>query len=97
MCTCLIIHYSTILACICNSQGSTKTDDSMCDNKCCNEDGSCKCIVGYSGNDCNACDIGYYVSATFFDENTCSGKYVVIENSKSIPKIIMFLPFMILF
>ena len=62
------------LACICNSQGSTKSDDSACDNKCCNDDGTCKCITGYSGNDCNTCDTGYYISATSSSENTCTGK-----------------------
>ena len=61
------------LACICNSIGSTKSDDTACDNKCCNDDGSCKCSEGYSGDDCNICDSGYYVSDTVNGENTCTG------------------------
>ena len=60
-------------ACICNSQGSTKADDSTCDNKCCDDDGSCTCIPGYSTIDCNTCDIGYYVSDTVSNENSCTG------------------------
>ena len=65
--------YNSILGCICNMLGSTTADDSDCVNKCCNEDGSCKCITGYSGNDCNDCDVGYYHSSTVNGENTCSG------------------------
>ena len=64
----------TLLACICNSIGSTKSDDTACDNKCCNDDGSCKCSEGYSGNDCNICDSNHYVSATDNGENTCTGE-----------------------
>ena len=62
-------------ACSCNSQGSTKSDDSACDNKCCDDDGSCKCTTGYTGNDCNTCDTAYYVSNIVNGENTCSGKW----------------------
>ena len=61
------------LACVCNSLGSTKADDSACDNKCCDDDGSCTCTPGYSTNDCNTCDIGYYVSDTVSNENSCTG------------------------
>ena len=68
----MYIHF-LLLACICNSLGSTKADDSACDNKCCNDDGSCTCTPGYSTIDCNTCDIGYYVSDTAFDENSCTG------------------------
>ena len=71
-------YYHTPLACICNSFGSTKADDSTCDDKCCDDDGSCTCTTGYSTIDCNTCDIGYYVSATVYDENTCSGNYQMI-------------------
>ena len=71
-----IISYSILfsLACTCNSQGSTKHDDSACENKCCNLDGSCKCKAGYSGNDCNTCEVGYYVSATVNGDNSCTGE-----------------------
>ena len=51
-----------------------KSDNSACDNKCCDDDGSCNCAAGYSGNDCNSCDTGYYVSDTVSNENTCTGK-----------------------
>ena len=64
---------NTILECICNSLGSIKSDNSACDNKCCDDDGSCNCAAGYSGNDCNSCDTGYYVSDTVSNENTCTG------------------------
>ena len=68
-----MIHWNNFfLACTCNSLGSVKDDDSSCDNKCCNADGTCKCETGYSGFDCNTCASGYYVSATTDDENTCT-------------------------
>ena len=70
------------LVCICNSEGSTKNDDSACDNKCCNDDGTCKCNIGYSGNDCNTCDTGYYVSDTVQSENTCNRKEQNINPDK---------------
>ena len=68
-----IISNFSPLACTCNSIGSTKSDDTACDNKCCDNDGSCKCSEGYSGDDCNICDTNYYVSATDNEENTCTG------------------------
>ena len=76
----LVTKYNSILIemaleCTCNRLGSTKSDDSACDNKCCNDDGTCKCTIGYSGNDCNSCDIGYYVSDTVNNENNCTGMY----------------------
>ena len=60
--------------CICNSIGSTKDDGSLCNHKCCNDDGSCTCIMGYVGDDCNTCDSEYYVSFNFNGENTCEGE-----------------------
>ena len=65
--------YNSILGCKCNMLGSTTADDSDCVNKCCNEGGSCTCIMGYSGKDCNECDVGYYRFSTFNGENTCTG------------------------
>ena len=67
------------LACSCNSKGSTKSDDGVCIAKCCNNDGSCKCITGYSGTDCNICDIGFYVSATTSGEKTCKGDQLIMN------------------
>ena len=67
------LHLFFPIACICNSLGSTKADDSTCDDKCCDNDGTCKCTVGYSAIDCNTCDVGYYVSATVSNENSCTG------------------------
>ena len=71
-------YYHTPLACICNSFGSTKADDSTCDDKCCDDDGYCKCIDGYIGNDCETCDTGYYVEGVINGENWCSGKWIAI-------------------
>ena len=60
---------------MCNSQGSTKEDGSPCLDKCCNDDGSCQCKMGYTGSNCNSCNDGYYVSnITNGDEKTCSGE-----------------------
>ena len=56
-----------LLGCMCNSKGSTKADNSVCANKCCNDDGTCKCKPGYSGTDCNNCKDGYF--ASHIDEN----------------------------
>ena len=44
------------LACECNSQGSTRYDGSACFKKCCNDNGSCTCKMGYIGDKCNDCD-----------------------------------------
>ena len=62
-------------ACICNNQGSTKTDGSNCTTKCCDDDGSCKCKSGYGGEACNKCLPGYHVSAIINSEVTCEGLY----------------------
>ena len=62
-----------MIGCVCNSKGSTKTDNSNCINKCCNNDGSCKCLPGYSGTDCNSCQNGYFVSAVANGEVECTG------------------------
>ena len=68
--------YNSILGCKCNMLGSTTADYSDCVDKCCNEGGSCTCIMGYSGSDCNDCIVGhYYVSATVNGENTCTGEW----------------------
>ena len=61
------------LVCTCNSLGSTKSDDSACNDKCCDDDGYCKCITGHSGTDCNTCDTGYYTSSMIGDEKICTG------------------------
>ena len=66
------------LVCTCNSLGSTKSDDSACNDKCCDDDGYCKCIDGYIGNNCETCDTGYYVSDVINGENVCSGKWIEI-------------------
>ena len=62
------------LACDCNSQGSTKDDGSTCFGKCCNDNGSCRCKLGYIGSDCNQCDAGYYETNIINEEKTCSGE-----------------------
>ena len=67
------------VVCTCNSFGSVKSDDSACNNKCCNDDGTCKCSIGYTGDDCNICDAGYYVSANVNGENTCTRKYYILQ------------------
>ena len=67
------------VVCTCNSLGSVKSDDSACNNKCCNDDGTCKCSIGYTGDDCNICDAGYYVSANVNGENTCTRKYYILQ------------------
>ena len=71
-CRILILIY--FLACKCNSQGTLPNRNTLFifeqDNSACNND-SCKCNSGYSGKDCNVCDIGYTVTATDNGENTC--------------------------
>ena len=63
-----------ILACLCNSQGSTESDSSSCDGLCnCDSNGECYCTSGYEGNDCNICSAGYFMSDTSNGENTCTG------------------------
>ena len=42
------------------------------DSPDCN-DKPCKCKVGYSGNDCNYCAQGFYLSSSVNGENTCKG------------------------
>ena len=69
----IFCHFFPISECKCNSQGSTKNDGSPCFGKCCNDDNTCKCRIGYIGSDCNECDNGYYVSNITNGEKTCSG------------------------
>ena len=65
-----------LLVCLCNSIGSTKSDGSSCNNKCCNDNGSCHCKLGYVGENCNKCDSEYYVSSITNGEVTCSGEWL---------------------
>ena len=66
---------SIYLACECNSQGSIRHDGSPCYNKCCNDNGSCTCKKGYTGDKCNDCDEGYYEVDNINGEIICSGVY----------------------
>ena len=72
-CFFLLIHKCSNLACKCNSLGSTRNDDRPCFGKCCNDDGSCKCKIGYTGSQCNECDNGYYATNITDGEKSCSG------------------------
>ena len=71
----VFVIFFPISECSCNSLGSTKNDDSPCFGKCCNDDNSCKCRIGYIGSNCNQCDIGYYVTNVTNGENTCSNTF----------------------
>ena len=68
----MFLSFFPISECKCNSLGSTKNDGSPCFGKCCNDDNTCKCKIGYIGNDCNECDNGYIVSNITNGEKTCS-------------------------
>ena len=59
-------NLSSFLECDCSDEGS-----STCDA----QNGSCQCKEGYSGNHCDACDTGFYVSGTNTNgENICTGQ-----------------------
>ena len=56
--------------CTCNIEGSS-----------CMADGSCSCSIGYSGNDCNNCQTGFFPSYNENGEVLCIGKcslYILI-------------------
>ena len=63
------------LECTCNVAGTTRIDNSNCTDKadCCNDDGSCNCKPGYTGNDCENCnkDNGYIISNVINGEKIC--------------------------
>ena len=55
-----------ILECACNAKGSVS-------NICSEIGGSCHCLLGYSGKECNTCEDNYYISDKANDTITCSG------------------------
>ena len=62
--------------CSCNSKGT---------NSCSRNDGSCNCLIGYSGDNCNTCSEGYEASSSENGQNTCTSIVEPIEcncNSK---------------
>ena len=44
------------------------------DSSGCN-DGDCTCKLGYSGNDCNSCEEGFFIASVEDGENNCTGEY----------------------
>ena len=65
-------NLSSFLECDCSDEGS-----STCDA----QNGSCQCKEGYSGNRCDACDTGFYVSGTNTNgENICTSELLFISN-----------------
>ena len=70
----------TFLACKCNSQGSLPNQNNSYIHQrgigTCNA-GLCTCTDGYTGNDCNSCQTGFYVSSVDSGESTCTGNNAI--------------------
>ena len=61
---------------MCNSKGSVKSDNTKCTDKCCNNDGTCTCMPGYNGKNCQNCTEGYFISDVVDGDKICSGEYI---------------------
>ena len=70
------LYIPIFLACKCNGFGTVAKKDLMYirnqENDLCNAE-SCQCTDGYTDNDCNSCENGYYIEETVSGENKCSG------------------------
>ena len=61
--------------CLCNIEGSLKSDNTTCTNTIdpcpCGNDGVCTCSIGYIGDKCELCEIGYYKVGTLCQSCDC--------------------------
>ena len=62
----ILKEYFSLLECDCNTNGSAS-------NICSEIGGSCNCLTGYTGKNCNTCDDNYFISDETNGKITCSG------------------------